>query len=400
MLYLALGLIALALAEALLSVRSGLAFRSSFLKARQATRPAPPASISLIIPCRGLDSGLKENLESFLRQDHPDHQVIFAVDNPDDPSVDAIEKVRRRAETPSKLIVSGKAQGRSQKVHSQLCAIDSLRPEDDLIAFGDSDIRPHQEWLTQLVSPLSDSAVGVSTGFRWYIPVKGNFASVLRSVWNAGIASLITGADARFAWGGAMAIRRETFESARVRDFWKNALSDDFAMTRAVREAGLRIRFEPRCLSLSYEDCSMSELLEWSFRQLAITRTYDPRLWKAAFAAQCLNFGALWGGLAAGIVHWGAPLGKLALAGAVAIYLLGALKAQLRISAVRSIFPEAASRHLLAYLFWGPLASLVSLAGLFRSAFSNEIEWRGIRYKMISPFETIVIGERDRSGGE
>lgn len=400
MLYALHCLIALALIESLWSVWGGLRLRSSFRAARA------PASgrlkpTSLIIPCRGVDPGFTKNLEAFLQQDYPDFQVLFAVDSSDDPSVKCIEEARARfPATPSSVIVSGTAQGRSQKVHSQLRALDFLRPEDEAIAFGDSDIRPHQEWLTQLVSPLSDSAVGVSTGFRWYIPVKGNFASVLRSVWNAGIASLITGADARFAWGGAMAIRRETFESARVRDFWRNALSDDFAMTRAVREAGLRIRFEPRCLSLSYEDCSMSELLEWSFRQLAITRTYDPRLWKAAFAAQCLNFGALWGGLAAGIVHWGAPLGKLALAGAVAIYLLGALKAQLRISAVRSIFPEAASRHLLAYLFWGPLASVVSLAGLFRSAFSNEIEWRGIRYKMISPFETIVIGEADRSGGE
>ncbi|HUG43386.1 MAG TPA: glycosyltransferase, partial [Acidobacteriota bacterium] len=302
MLHLLFGLIALAFVEALLSVRAGVRFQSSFQKAaRTPPRSGRLAPASLIVPCRGVDPGLKENLEAFLQQDFPDYQVLFAVDSHNDSSVEVIEEARRRfPKTPSLMIVSGTAQGRSQKVQSQLRALEFLRSDDEAIAFGDSDIRPHREWLVDLVSPLSDSAVGVSTGFRWYVPVRGNFTSVLRSVWNAGIASLLTGRDVRFAWGGAMAIRRKAFESARVRDYWRNALSDDFAMTRAVRDAGLRIRFEPRCLSFSYEDCSMSELLEWSFRQLAITRAYDPGLWRLAFSTQSLNFIALWGGLAAG----------------------------------------------------------------------------------------------------
>ena len=41
--------------------------------------------------------------------------------------------------------------------------------------------------------------------------------------------------------GCAMLVRREVFEEARVKDAWRGALSDDYALTHAVRRAGLRV---------------------------------------------------------------------------------------------------------------------------------------------------------------
>ena len=279
-------------------------------------------------------------------------------------------------------------------------ALQFLRDQDEVLAFGDSDIRPRQDWLRFLVAPLADREVGASTGFRWYLPSDRAFASILRSVWNAGITSLMKERDSLFAWGGAMAISREVFESSGVADYWAEALSDDFGLTQAVRNAGLPICFQPQCLSFSYEDSNWRTLLDWTYRQLLITRLCAPTLAGIALAANLLNVLTIWGGglfllvtSTLGFARQGQSTFLLASIWAT-VYLLGCLKGGLRLKAVTLIFEEEALRmrdYRWAYVFWGPLASLVSLQGMVRALFTRTIEWRGIRYRMIAPNRTVVI---------
>src|SRR5205085_6115219 len=87
--------------------------------------------------------------------------------------------------------------------------------------------------------------------------------------------------EKNFCWGGATAIRRETFERLDMRERWRGTLSDDFALTRALQQERLPIHFVPDCLTASFEDCDFTELLEFTTRQLKITRVYAAHLWKA-----------------------------------------------------------------------------------------------------------------------
>ena len=93
--------------------------------------------------------------------------------------------------------------------------------------------------------------MGASTGYRWYAPEPPDFWSLMRSVWNAPIGGTLGPGDNRFAWGGAMAIRREVFQSIKVPEVWKNAVSDDYALSAAVHAAGLRIAFAPGAMVVS-----------------------------------------------------------------------------------------------------------------------------------------------------
>lgn len=416
----------LALLHLLQSVHSlgeGIRFLARFRDARRPPSPdfAPPAT--LVLPFRGVDPGLEENLEAYFRLEYPDLQILLVTDDPEDPCVPVLERVRARfPERPSRVLFAGPARGRSQKVHNLLRAVENLRSRDEVVAFGDSDTRPHPGWLRHLVAPLRDPAAGAATGFRWYVPREGNFASVLRSVWNAGVATLLAGRNAPFAWGGAMALRRETLETSRVPEHWEGALSDDYAVTRAVREGGLEIRFSPGALGFSHEDCTLAELLEWSFRQLAITRVYRPALWRLALAGESFANLTFWGGwavfgtgvvgvatgagpagvdLAAGSVGSGQPGADGATAALVGLaglllagYVFRSAKGWLRLRALRELFPaewRRLRRHRAAYLFWGPLASFLTLAGALRPLGSREIRWRGTRYRMVSPTETVVL---------
>lgn len=388
------------LVEALSSWRDGIVYLRLFRKcaSRGPGNFLPP--LTLIVPCRGIDAGLERNLKAYLQQDYPDFQLLLVTGGEQDPSVPILRSVLQQyPAVSSQLLFAGRAESRAQKIHNLLYAIQHARSRDQVLAFGDSDIRPAQTWLRRLVDPLSDPCLGVSTGYRWYLPQQGGFASVLRSVWNAGIASLMKEKDCYFAWGGSMAVRREVFERCRVPEYWENALSDDFSISRAMKDCSRAIHFQPYCLSFSHEDCSLRELWRWSSRQLSITRVYHPRLWAVSFMLQTVNCLVLWGGTAFTLLGRLPETTRLLLAALiVAIYLLGCGKGWLRLKAVALLFPErraALYRHAGAYICWGPLAALVSVTGMIRSLGSREIEWRGIRYRMVSANETVVLGNEE-----
>ena len=392
----------LSLMEALYSLMGGFSYRRVLRMADE----QPPASfappVSLILPCRGEDPGLRENLKAYFQQDYPDFQILLVTDRPDDPCVAGFQQVAQRYRSPhSHLLFSGASQSRGQKVHNLLHALAHLRDGDEVLAFGDSDIRPARHWLRCLVAPLQNEKIGVSTGYRWYLPENGSLAAIVRSAWNAGIASLMKQTNCHFAWGGSMAIRRATFRACRVTEHWHNALSDDYAIIRAMQENDLEIAFQPRCLSVSYGNCRWKELLEFVFRQLAITRVYSPGLWRAGFISQALNFVSFWGGVfwlgtatyvGAGSSGWRFLLGLLL----VAIYALGCAKSGIRLWAVGNLMPGLRSqviRHWSIYVFSGPLVAILTLWGMLGSLVKREIEWRGIRYRMISPRQTVVLGK-------
>ena len=392
----ALGL--LALLEASYSLKGGLEFHGLF----RSVLSKPPGDftppVTLIVPCKGVDPGLELNLNAYFELDYPDFQLLLVMGESSDPCLPVLECVRKdHLSVKSRILFSGKAHKRAQKVHNLLHALTHARAEDQVFAFGDSDIRPARDWLRRLVSLLEDPNVGISTGFRWYLPQAGNFASVLRSVWNAGAASLMKQEDCYFAWGGAMAVRRRVFDACRVTGYWENTVSDDYAISRAVHDHSLSIRFQPHCLSFTFEDCGLKELLNWTHRQLSITRVYHPWLWNWALGTQLVNSLTLWGGAAVILTGWGfyesPTLFRLASLVSL-VYALGCLKGWLRIRAVLIFFPEQRpllNRFRRAYIWGGPLASLLSLYGLIRSLLNRDIEWRGIRYRMLSSTKTEVL---------
>ena len=157
---------------------------------------------------------------------------------------------------------------------------------------------PEENWLKQLVAPLADETLGAASGYRWFLPVNGGIASRLRGVWNASVASAF-GSDTtkNFCWGGSTAIRRTTFERLDVGERWRGTVSDDFAITRILKEANLPIHFTPNCLVPSVGDCDFKELFEFTTRQIKITRVYASQLWLPLLLGSALFTIVFFGGL-------------------------------------------------------------------------------------------------------
>lgn len=179
-----------------------------------------------------------------------------------------------------------------------------------------------------------------------------------------------------------MALRRADFERIGVRDAWDGAVSDDYALTRATLRQGGRIAFVPECLIPSYGDCTWNELLEFTTRQILITRVYDAPMWWMTLVTTTIFNIAFWGGLLLPWPYWlVTPL----------LYALAGIKSFIRYNAVATVLPQGAlSKRRWSYILLAPLTALLYEYNLVRSALTRSITWRQIRYKLISPTRTEV----------
>ena len=346
---------------------------------------APPAT--LIVPVKGLDPGLRENFRSLLEQDYPDFELLVTVRSAKDA---AVAEIRPLLGEKARLVVaSGGPENTGEKIRNLLAAVASARPSSEVFAFADSDGRVERGWLRGLVAPLAEPAAGAATGYRWYFPEGGGFWSLMRSVWNSTIAGNFGAGRPQFAWGGAMAVRRETFEKARVAEFWRGAASDDYRLTQAVRAAGLGIHYTPRAMVESGGACPAREFLSWATRQMIITRVYRPRLWWMGFLAHVWYCGAM---IAAAVVIAGGGVW------AALILLLvvgpGMWRGELRRRAARLMFPGRAGwlrSHGWVYSWLAAPATWVWLLVFLLSLFRKRIEWHGNIYELLGPSKTRCI---------
>jgi ceramide glucosyltransferase len=391
----------------LISLRAGVRF-SRYLRAELAKQcPDFTPFATVFVPCRGVDDGLKENVSAILAQDYPVFEIVFVSDSADDPAFAIIKEARRRFQGESgptmRFVVSGQATDSGQKVHNLRLAVAKADSQSEVFVLLDTDARPQRFWLRSLVGPLQDPALGATTGYRWFVPVRGGVVSHLRSVWNAAIASALGGHDEKnFCWGGSTAIRRETFQGCRVvDDYWRGTVSDDFALTRALHDHNLPIKFVPQCLTASLEDCTFSQLIEFTTRQLKITHAYATHLWRAVLTGSLVFVLVFFGGMILVIsravtgLSFVPPLFLL-----LVIFTLGAMKSHLRRRAVAQVITEPRMSGFgatLAHLTLWPLASMLYLYNALAAAVSRRITWRGITYELKSSTETVILSRESNS---
>ncbi|HEX9339825.1 MAG TPA: glycosyltransferase family 2 protein [Thermoplasmata archaeon] len=397
-------LAALAVLASAASIAQGVRFQD---RVRRATRTALGAFLPacvVILPVRGIDEGFDGNVRAILSQAYPTYRLLIVADDSEDPAATRARDLASEFPRVRVDFVMSEPDPLRGKVNALRSALVHLSRDDAVVVFADSDIRPGRDWLRQLVQPLADSTVGVATGFRWYVPPRPTFWSLVRAEWNGVSANVLFDPQRSFAWGGSCAVRRDRLATLRLGERWRGVLSDDLVLTQAVRGAGLQIAYVPTALVATIEGATRATCLEWCERQMTMATLYLPVVRRYAVAAFTVFVGSIvFGALSLAMAGLWGPL-YLAPAVLFLTPLPSAIvKASLRRRALFSAAPEIAA----AWSVPGWRSAVATLAvpwvmawGLARTRHPETVRWRGRVYDVRDAHRVRLVTSEDPGAAE
>lgn len=221
-----------------------------FLKRRPVSKTSQKESwpfVSLIKPVCGLEKGLYENLATALHQDYPRYEVIYTVQNANDPALPILRRIEREALSGQVQVVVDETTVGTNGRMSNLY-LGSQRAKGEVLVFSDSDMVLKSNFLKAIVAPLKEKNVG-SVSVLYQMSGAANFSQHLESLFfnvdfiPSMILAYMTGAS--LCTGGSQAVRKETLEEIGGLKGIANYFSEDYELVRRIHRKGYAIRLLP-----------------------------------------------------------------------------------------------------------------------------------------------------------
>jgi len=351
--------------------------------------------VAVLCPCKGIEAALERNLVALTEFDYQNYEIFFLIASTNDPAYNIVKRVVSSSRAKAHLVITEKPDGCGEKVNNLRMGIAQLDAEYEVFVFVDSDGRPGKNWLHRMVAPLSDSRIGATTTMRWLIPNRSNLATALLAAWNAPIVTMLSEKGKNFCWGGGTAIRRGVFDQSGVLEEWQHSVSDDYSMTRALERANRTIVFLPECIVPSFVETDFTGLMEFTNRQVLITRVYAEKMWGMAAATHLLYCLSLTIGTILTLSDFLATRPAFHLAALTFLpVLLSMIRGALRAAGVSEALPAQRSQiagQAWIYVLLTVFIPFLYLVNFISSLVTRKICWRGITYELIAPEQTRIV---------
>ena len=359
-------------------------------------RPSLTPKVVLFIACKQAPRELRQNLLSLTAQDYPDLKVVFSVAREEDPATAVIREILPLCPFAC-LVIAGENDRCSEKNFNLARAVEAHGDRAEVYAFADSDVLADPKWLENLVAPLQDPQVGLTTGHPTLL--SGNLWTNLALIWNTADLSTHIDPMMSYAIGSSMAIRRQVFEQVDGLALWRRSISDDQSLSYAAKKAGYDIQFVPQCITISPETFDFRGLMNWSIKELQFAQYYNPPCYWGAVGAYGLNslviLCVLIYALLAIPMHFalGVP-GVLVLLNVPVQILVAYLilrAANIVLGYLGPLRGDPSIRIPLRLCLLSPLVALVFLLNILATFFLRTIRWSGVTYAIRAPLDVRVI---------
>ncbi len=352
-----------------------------FAAARRVRAMAVWPAVSVLKPLYGAEPLLDTALESLCGQDYPHFQVVFGVQDPADPALAAVARVRARFPACDiAVVVDDTAPGSNRKVANLMNMLPAAR--HDVLVVADSDVHAAPDYLRHVAAALAEPGIGLATTLYTGLPAHPGMTGRLGA---SGIthgflpgALLARALGRQDALGATLALRRETLVAIGGFATLRDELADDNVMGQRVRALGLGIGLATTVPATTVPEASLAALFRHELRWARTIRALSP----LAFIASAVQYPLAWGVLA--LLFGGFEPFALAL-------LLGAWVG--RAVAARGIDRALGIAETVAP--WElPWRDLMSLVLVLAAHGGNRVEWRGqiMRAGRVGAVEQVGVG--------
>ncbi len=227
-----------------------------------------PGRATVIVPLRGEEPALEDNVRSILNQDHGDFRAIYVVDS------DEMEMQAARLKPFGVQVIE--TEEMCERCGGKVKAIlTGLKHSDGSVVIADSDTVYPRHWLSTITSMLS--SYNVVTVFSWPRPLRISASNLMRSgIWTLGFESQAIGG--RFLWGGSMAFREGEIDEEVIKEL-SGEWCDDCALTRISKERGWSMGYAAGATPLNEFD--EKNLMGWTIRELRVILTHSGKAARA-----------------------------------------------------------------------------------------------------------------------
>jgi ceramide glucosyltransferase len=237
----------------------------------------PP--VSLLKPVHGAEPRLKENIESFFRQDYPEYEILFAADTEENAALPVVREVcSRYPHIPTRVIVTGRPPWPNPPAYS-FYKMTELAAHGILVT-SDSDVEVQTNYLREVVTPLLDANVGMLTCV-YRGKSAGGFWSAVHAIgmsveMTAGVvtANLLEGM--KFGLGPTIVVRREALEKIGGYTVLGEYFANDFMIGNLIEKAGYRVVLSGHIIDHVVAPLSFSRVWEHEVRWAKSTRWSRP----------------------------------------------------------------------------------------------------------------------------
>lgn len=202
----------------------------------------PP--VSILKPLKGLDDNLFDNLASFCMQDYPEYEIIFSLQDHNDPAYKVARKIKDKyPEKNISIIVEKCDTGLNPKVNNLIPAYKASRY--DYVLISDSNVMVDKDYLKEIVKHIKGTDVGLVSNI-----IKGVGGSTLGSILeNLHLNSFIIGSVCfldRFlkmpcVIGKSMLMKKKDLEAIGGFKAVKNVLAEDYVIGEKIHKLGKRV---------------------------------------------------------------------------------------------------------------------------------------------------------------
>lgn len=336
--------------------------------------PSYSPKTCIIVPCKETHAKFKENVLALCKQDYNNYEVLFITDSYEDSAYKELKQIVQNDQK-IRIEIADFIEGCSGKI-AALIKGTSLAGDVDVYVFADSDIKPHKQWLKNLVGYLNDKKIGATTGYRWYFTQ--NKKSYLVSTWNLASVLPFFYSVFNYTWGGSTAIKKTVFDKLAIADHWKKGFADDLILTEKLKKAGFKIKFVPKCLIENSAGDDIYNFMKWGTRQFTWVRWYYPVEWLISLL-RVVGIKLL---MLLGIVLllFGYTLPGLLM---ISTFILEMIYGWQAITTVKKLtsYPKKRFGLSLAYTLLMPIALCIISYNYIASAFTKEVNWSGRKYR-------------------